>query len=331
MIIETQAFARAGLLGNPSDGYFGKTISIIVRNFGAHVSLYQTPELKIEPQHQDQNVYRNIYDLVESVSLVGYYGGDRLIKAAIKKFCEYCSQNNIKLSNKNFTIRYHSSIPRQVGLAGSSAIITATMRALMNFYKVRIPREILPNLVLSAEVDELGINAGLQDRVIQVYEGCVFMNFDRKIMEAKGHGLYERIDPKLLPRLYIAYKTELGKVSGKVLSDIKTRWENGDEQVVQTLNRIAEIAEQGKEALRRRDYALLDDLINENFDQRSKIMNISESNMQLVQTARQCGASAKFTGSGGSIIGTYADDDVLTRLVVELKNIKARVIKPYII
>ena len=76
MIIETRAYARAGLLGNPSDGYFGKTISIIVGNFGAHVSLYQSPELCIEPQNQDQNIYRNIYGLVESVNLVGYYGGD---------------------------------------------------------------------------------------------------------------------------------------------------------------------------------------------------------------------------------------------------------------
>jgi len=58
MIIESRAYARAGLLGNPSDGYFGKTISIIVRNFGAHVSLYQTPELQIEPQNQDRNIYQ---------------------------------------------------------------------------------------------------------------------------------------------------------------------------------------------------------------------------------------------------------------------------------
>jgi glucuronokinase len=331
MIIESRAYARAGFLGNPSDGYFGKTISIIIRNFGAHVSLYQTPELQIEPQNQDRNIYRNIYDMVESVSLVGYYGGDRLIKAAIKKFCEYCDENNIKLSSQNFTIRYHSSIPRQVGLAGSSAIITATMRALMKFYKVKIPIEILPNIVLSAEVDELGINAGLQDRVIQAYEGCVYMNFDRKIMESKKHGDYDRIDPKLLPRLYIAYKTELGKVSGKVLSDIKTRWEKGEEHVVKTLKRIADIAEEGKEAIHQRDMIKLNDLMNENFDRRSQIMNISESNMQMVQTARKCGASAKFTGSGGSIIGIYNDDETLTKLVVELKKIKARVIKPYII
>lgn len=331
MIIESRAYARAGLLGNPSDGYFGKTISISVRNFGAHVSIYETPELRIEPQEQDLNIFRNIYALVESVNLMGHYGGARLIKAAIKKFCEYCGENNIKLSNKNFTIRYHSSIPRQVGLAGSSAIITATMRALTSFYQVEIPIEILPSIVLSVEMDELGINAGLQDRVVQAYEGCVYMNFDEKVLKAKNHGIYEPIDPGLLPKLYLAYRTDLGKVSGKVLSDIRARYENGDTFVIETLNRIADLAEEGKHAIRKKDIARLMDLMNENFDLRSKIMNISESNMELIRTARNCGASAKFAGSGGSIIGIYTDDEMLTRLVVELKKTHARVIKPYII
>ena len=331
MIIESSAYARAGLLGNPSDGYFGKTISIIVRNFGAHVTLYQTPELNIEPREEDLHVYKNVYHLVESVNLLGYYGGARLIKAAIKKFLDYCKKNEIRLVNKNFTIRYHSSIPRQVGLAGSSAIITATMRALMKFYNVKIPVEILPNVVLSAEIDELGISAGLQDRVIQAYEGCVFMDFDKQIMEEKKIGKYERINPELLPKLYIAYKSELGKVSGKVLSDIRSRFEKGETFIVDKLGQIADCAEQGKNAILNKDYKKLDKIINKNFNFRSEIMNITDSNMELVETARKCGASAKFTGSGGSIIGMYKNDEMLTKLIVELKKIKARVIKPYII
>lgn len=331
MIIEQRAFARAGLLGNPSDGYFGKTISISVRNFGAHVSLYESPELQIEPQIEDTNTYRNIYHLVESVQLTGYYGGTRLLKAAIKKFFEYCTAQGYKFSHKNFTIRYRSSIPRQVGLAGSSAIITATMRALMQFYKIDIPLEILPNVALSAEMDELGINAGLQDRVIQVYEGCVYMNFDKKIMESQGHGEYERIDPSLLPKLYIAYRTDLAKVSGKVLNTIRERWEKKDPEVMKTLDRIARIAEEGRDAILNRKYKKLHQLMNENFDCRSRIMPISDRNWELVNTARKCGASAKFTGSGGSIIGIYKDDAMLNRLALELKKVNARVIKPYII
>jgi glucuronokinase len=331
MIFESRAFARAGLLGNPSDGYFGKTISIVVRNFGAHVSLYESPELHIEPQQEDRNIFRSVYQLVESVDLTGYYGGDRLIKATIKKFCEYCESKSIRLHGKNFTIRYRSSIPRQVGLAGSSAIITATMKALMAFYEVEIERAKLPGLVLSVETEELGINAGLQDRVIQTYEGCVYMDFDKKILQKKGHGSYEQIDPELLPNLYIAYKVNLGKVSGAVFNDVKARFEEGDPLVVDTLGEIARVAEDGKKVILDGERDTLSKLINKNFDLRAKIFNISESNLELVNTARSCGASAKFTGSGGSIIGTYENDEMLRCLVINMKKIGARVIKPFII
>lgn len=331
MIIESRAYARAGLLGNPSDGYFGKTISITVRNFGAIVSMYESPELIIEPQAADSHRFRNVYHLIESINLSGYYGGDRLIKAAIKKFYEYCDKNNIRLVNRNFTIRYQSSIPRQVGLAGSSAIVTATMKALMKFYEIDIPVQILPSVILAAETEELGINAGLQDRVIQVYEGCVFMDFEKAYMARHQHGKYESIDPKHLPRLYLAYKTQLGKVSGKVLNTIKQRYDAGDKHVIDTLNKIAGLAEQGKDTIINHDYELLNELINKNFDFRSQIMQISESNLEMVKTARACGASAKFSGSGGTIIGMYRDDEMLRKLILSLKKINARVIKPYIL
>ena len=32
--VRAKSFARAGLLGNPSDGYFGKTLSFAFANFG---------------------------------------------------------------------------------------------------------------------------------------------------------------------------------------------------------------------------------------------------------------------------------------------------------
>lgn len=331
MIIESRAYARAGLLGNPSDGYFGKTISIIIRNFGAIISLYESPELIIEEQEVDRNEFRNIYHLVDTVNLTGYYGGTRLIKATIKKFYEYCDSNKIKLPNRNFTIRYQSSIPRQVGLAGSSAIITATMKGLMQFYDVKIPLPLLPTLILSAEVDELGINAGLQDRVIQVYEGCIYMDFEKSYFEKHNHGRYEPIEPKNLPKLYLAYKTQLGKVSGKTFNTLKQRYDSGDEFVHNILSEIAEIAEKGKESIINRNYGELNELINLNFDLRCKIINISESNIEMVNIARDCGASAKFSGSGGAIIGMYKNDEMLRKLVIRLKKINARVIKPYII
>lgn len=330
MIIETRAFARAGLLGNPSDGYFGKTISISIRNFGARILLYESPELVIEEQTFNENQYRSMYQLVESVKLTGYYGGSRLIKAAIVKFWEYCQTENIKIDFKNFTVRYQTSIPRQVGLAGSSAIVTATFKALMKFYNIDIPQHILPTLILKAETEELNINAGLQDRVIQVYEGCVYMDFEEKSLKKNGFGKYEQIKSGNLPNLYLAYKTELSKVSGTVFNNMKERYYAGDKLVVDTLKEIAQCAEDGRQALINKNYDQLNKLINQNFDLRCKIMNISDSNIELVNTARNCGASAKFSGSGGAIIGMYEDDEMLRKLIVDLRKINARVIKPYI-
>jgi len=330
-MIDTVAYARAGLLGNPSDGYNGKTISLIIKNFAAKILIYQSPELHIEPQDADSNYFKNIYDLKETVSSMGYNGGIPVIKAAIKKFCDFCDENNIRLSSKNFTIRYKSNIPRQVGMAGSSALVIATLRALMQFYEVQIPLEQLPTLALEAEVKELGITAGLQDRVIQCYEGCVYMDFNRQQMDTYGYGVYERLPIDSLPKFYIAYKTNLSKVSGKVLNDIKTKYHQGDAHVINTLHNIASLADKGKEAIANRDYGLLGDLINENFNNRRKIMAISDSNNQLIDVARSCGASASFTGSGGAIIGIYNDNEMLQKLVYALRNIQARVIKPYII
>ena len=77
-------------------------------------------------------------------------------------------------------IRYDSDIPRQVGLAGSSGIIVATLRCLMEFYDIEIPIEAQPTFVLSVEQEELGITAGLQDRVIQCYEGVIYMDFAKE-------------------------------------------------------------------------------------------------------------------------------------------------------
>jgi glucuronokinase len=329
-MIERVAYARAGILGNPSDGYFGKIIAISVRNFAARCLLEESADLRIDLQAEDRETYRGLQDLAESVGLYGYYGGVRLIKAVLKKFYEYCRDRNIRLHGRNFTIRYESTIPRQVGLGGSSAIVTATLRALMEFYGVEIPLYIQPTLILSAERDELDISAGFMDRVTQVYEGCVYMDLNEATVKEKGHGVYERLDPRLLPDLYLAYKPSLGKVSGRVLNDIRMRYERGDAFVIDTLRQIAGLAEEGKAALLAGNKERLFAMMDRNFDLRRKIMNISPGNIEMIETARHMGASAKFAGSGGSILGIYRSPEVYDKLVTELGRLGALVIRPQI-
>jgi glucuronokinase len=156
------------------------------------------------------------------------------------------------------------------------------------------------------------------------------MDFDRTFLGEHGHGRYERLTSPAFDNLYIAYKVQLGKVSGVVLNDIRLRFERGDREVVDTLGEIASLADKGRAPLVAGDIGALNELVNRNFDLRRKIMRISDSNLDMISTARACGASSSFTGSGGSIIGFYHDNETLTRLIIEMKKRNARVIKPFI-
>jgi len=328
--IHGHAYARVGLLGNPSDGYFGRTLSFVLNDFSVQVILEESSSIRIEPGPRDFESYESVDHLADSVRRLGYYGGTRLLMATVKVFHDYCEIQDCALGNRNFTARYESTIPRQVGLAGSSAIVTATLRALMKFYEVDIPKEIQPGLILSAEVDELGIAAGLQDRVAQVYEGLVYMDFSEHLICSQGHGNYEPLDPALLPGMYVAYHTRPTKDSGQIHGDLRARWSDGDLTVTRTLEQIAALADEGREAIQEGDHERLSELIDMNFNLRSDIMAIDDGDRAMIEAVRRLGVSAKLTGSGGAIVGVCNDDGKRAEIKGALSGMSARVLKPTI-
>ena len=332
-IIRKRAYARAGFVGNPSDGYNGKTIAFTIKQFFAEVTLYEWPKVEIVWSDDDQSSFRSIQELVEDVELHGYYGGVRLIKATIKRFYEYCQVKGFRLHKRTFSIRYSTSIPRAVGMAGSSAIIVATLRALIEFYQVDIPKHVQPSLALSVESLELGIAAGLQDRVVQIYEGLVAMDFAKEKMTLEDDlecGQYESLDTQQLPPVYVAYSTEVGEPTYVVHNPLRARYNSGDLDVVNAMKTFANLTDQARQAIAAGDSQKLHEVINKNFDTRASICNIAESQRAMINAARKAGASAKFAGSGGAIVGTYSDEAMFQKLNIELAAINCKTIKPVI-
>jgi glucuronokinase len=330
-MIETFAYARAGLLGNPSDGYFGKTISLLVKNFRARVILYPSARLEIKLSKADLPVFDSLADLYQTTRWRGYYGGIRIIQALIVRLMDYCRQQGIELEDRNFTLEYETTVPLRLGLGGSSAIITAAIRALCQYFKLDIPLPVLANLVLETETRELGVGAGLQDRVIQAYEGVVFMDFSKDIMDKQGYGNYERLDPALLPNIYLAYRTSLSEGTEVFHNNIRERWRTGDPKVVNAMQTWASFAEQGRQALLSGDFDTLDRLIDANFDLRAQVYQIGSGNLEMITVARECGASANFAGSGGAIVGRYKDEATFERLVRELGKNGVAVLRPRVV
>ena len=241
MIIRETVPARAGLLGNPSDMYGGKVISFLIADLSASVRLWESPQLtfRLHPDY-DRTEFANLDDFVTAVIRHGYYGMQRVLFATCRRFVGYSREHGLALREANFTIEYDTTIPRQSGLGGSSAIIIAALRALKRFH--RLPAEVLPPaelaaLALSVETRELGIAAGLQDRVVQSYGGLTYMDFS-------GEGHYERLDSGLLPRFGLAWMSELqlgSQESGQVHTPMRVRWEQGDPEVRRVIPEIARV------------------------------------------------------------------------------------------
>lgn len=333
MIIKKQAFPRAALIGNPSDGYYGKTIAFVFDNYAASVELYESPELELVPGIRDHGTFDNVHDLVKQLDLYGYYGGMRLLKASIKKFVEYCRKRDIKLHDRNFTLRYNTTIPNRLGLAGSSAIITACIRALEEFYGVTIAKPELANLILAVEVEELDIAAGLQDRVAQAYNVPVFMDFNRDHMEKYGYGIYKELTIPDDLNLFVAFRTDLAEGSEILHSRLRDDYNNGVPAVLDAIKEWAQLTDVVYESLQNHNYSEIERCLRRNFELRCEVCasTVTVKNRRMVELANSLGAAAKLTGSGGAIIGIYHDEVHYKKLKALFSNYQIDIVKPHIV
>nr|KAJ3421314.1 hypothetical protein HK105_003915 [Polyrhizophydium stewartii] len=322
--IHSRVCARIGLIGNPSDGFFGRTISTVISNFWAEVTLVpnaRSDDTTIAIRGNpicDPFEFGRIQAVRSATAKDGYDGAVRLFLATMSVFVDYCLAQGVDLSRRGASVLYRTNIPRQVGLAGSSALVTAFLKALIAHYAVPesvLPLHIQPNLALSAERDQLGIAAGHQDRVVQAYGGCVFMDFDKAHMTTHGYGKYEQLPPDIVPQgLWMAYVRQ-PKESGKVHNNIKSRFQQGDPQVIAAMSRFAAIATEAREALLAKNRPALARLMDSNFDQRRELYGdavIGPQTLRMIELARAHGHAAKLSGSGGCVIGLRRDADEST-------------------
>jgi glucuronokinase len=132
----------------------------------------------------------------------------------------------------------------------------------------------------------------------------------------------------MLPTFYLAYHDALSEPTEVFHNDIRGRYNRGEEKVVRAMEHFAELAVQGREALLRGDVIRFGQLMDDNFNTRRSIYNLPPWQVEMVETARACGASAKFSGSGGAIIGIYQGEQMFAALSRSLGALGSRVIKP---
>ncbi len=324
------AYPRAALIGNPSDGFGGMTIAFVFSDFHAEVRMEEHDSIEVSPGKVDHLAWANLNHFQTSVNSMGYYGGLRLLKATLLVFINHCQEKEITLHNRGFKLSYSTDIPVLLGLSGSSAIISACLRALGTWYGVKMESWQLANLAWQVETEQLHIPAGLQDRVAQAYNHPVFMDFDQGHFNANPHGKYEKLK-RQLKNIYIAYSDTLAEGSEKTHSNLRERFNNGETKMLEAVESWKNLTMKFHNALEADDLNTMNDCINANFDIRNQLVALHPKQIELVMLARQSGASAKFCGSGGAIIGMYKDKETLSRLRTNLEAAGVNILLPNIV
>jgi len=285
-VAAASAYARAALLGHPSDGFGGRTIAFTIEELEARVTV----------------------EAADATS-VGSIAPDLLI-ASLERFRQEFGGPDAA------RITCQTTIPRQVGLGGSSAIVIAALRALAGEQGARFEPSELAAMALAVESEDLGIAAGPQDRVAQAHEGLIHMDFSEP--GGSGVGSSERLDRELLPPLLVAFRTDEGRPSSIAHRELRARHEAGDRRVRSAMAEAAALADEGRAALDAGDHARLADLLDLNFELRRDLVELDPVDMWMAEFAQERGAGANYAGSGGAIVAVPRDPARLEDLKADL-------------
>lgn len=287
--------ARVGLVGNPSDGFGGAVLAAVVDRWSA--------EARATPAGDGISIHG------ERVPVASWPTGAALDAAARDTDAPHAIvvaaldalHRHLDGGLGAVTVGWSSTIPRSVGLAGSSAIAIAVIEAVAGCLAVQLDAPVVAALALDAEVRGMSIAAGWQDRMVQAHRGAVLV--DAAELSATPDGIavptVRRLDGLDLDAV-IGWRDLDAEGSGGYHGALRRRT---DREAVETgMQHLAALARRAARAI---DAVELDDLrrlVDQSWRSRQTVAPLDERHTQLVETVRATGAATSSPGSGGSVV-----------------------------
>jgi len=311
-----RCLARAALAGNPSDLFGGAVVAVPVESVGATVGVtasdtFQIPGLDRFPSSLDE--------LDHIVETSGCGTAQPLVVATLVTLWR-----RFQADLSPVMVDVETGIPRSVGLAGSSAIVVATIRALISHqphrtWARRLAADpwLLASTALGAETSVLGITAGMQDRLVQAIGENLFMDFSR---HPTDHSLptdqrFRVLGP--LPGVaFVALLPATASHSGAV----HARTDTSTASFTAAMGDLARTAHDAAWAIDAHDADGLGAAMNATFDLRASCMALEPAHVAMVVAARRRGAAATYTGSGGAVTVLCSDDDAASDTAAALRR-----------
>jgi D-glycero-alpha-D-manno-heptose-7-phosphate kinase len=194
-----------------------------------------------------------------------------------------------------------SEIPPGTGLGSSSAVAVALCKALSTLAGRRLEASELAECASEIEIDRLARPIGRQDQYASAFGGLNVIRFD-------AHGVSVQpleLDPEVereLERRTILFFTGSSRSAADILRDQSASVRQGEPEVLDSLHRLKEIAEQAVELLRAGELDAFAALLDEAWQAKKTVASgvSTERIDRWYEVAREAGAAGgKILGAGG--------------------------------
>jgi len=286
MIIAT-APGRAGIIGNPTDGYGGTMIACSIKN-RAKVTIEKADQLIIE-----NDFGRKILRWKSDFENQGDYFD--VVRAVLRYFKAYDMKARITV---------HTNVPVQAGLAGSTAVLSAVLAAVSTFLGYKYHRYYMAELNRIIELHYMKCHCGYQDAYMTTFGGLNYLDFrGKEYYKDLDKEIYATVEPlsQYVGKLpFVIAHTGIKHHSGNFHKPLRERWLEGERAVIEGYEEIASIAREGKKALINQDWDELAYLMNKNHEIQNSLTDSGEQNLYMMKVAMENGAlAAKLAGAGG--------------------------------
>ncbi len=305
-----EASARAGLAGNPSDALGGAALAVPVPSLRCTVTLRAADRLRVRGP-DDEGAWPSIGALEAHASRFGHEGADRLVTAALVTLSRHARRQGLALVDENeaFEIEWTTGIPRSVGLAGSSALVIATIRAAAARWQLDLTPTVVASLALTAERDELGIGAGWMDRAVQARDAPVLVDArDESTIDGVMVPAMTVVQPNHAIEMMVAWDPSAAAPSGRLHGSLRERLDAGDPGLLRDVDELVVQAHAAAVALQAADMIALAVAVDRSCELRRSLGALDASTAALVEVARSVGAAATSAGSGGAVSVVVAAD-----------------------
>lgn len=276
---------RAGIIGNPTDGYGG---AMIACSIPCYATVTLTPADKLILAIEDKEITINWNNDL-------HLKGDSfdLSRSVLKYF---------KARELKGRIEMKTDIPRQAGMAGSTALLSAIMAVVMKALDKDYSRYYFAETNRIIELRYMKTHCGYQDAYMTTFGGLDFLDFRGKAyyrsLDKEVYAAVEKMEVDELP--FILAHTGIKHHSGDFHKPIRERWLEGEKDVIEGYEKITEIALEGKRALLDGNWERLGKLMNRNHQIQDSLSYSGDQNNKLIDAALEGGAlGAKLAGAGG--------------------------------